>query len=301
MQKQDDIFLAKWLANELSEKELEAFKASEHYDLYQKIAEGSTQYIAPEYNLEASFEQLKNKRANRTKTRSYSWLRYATSVAAVLVLSLLVYDNFFAPTTYTTGFGEKLVVDLPDGSKVHLNAKSTLSFNKNDWKENRELDLKGEAFFDVEKGKTFTVATSKGNVTVLGTEFNVIANSAMFEVVCYEGKVKVEDKVSSEVNYLTPHNGYRHLTNKNADKLVEEALKPTWLNNQSTFKSLPIKLVFKSLEDQYNIQIKYSQFNDEQLFTGSFPNNNQTIALETVLKSVNLEYSIQGKTIVIEE
>ena len=302
MQKQNDIFLAKWLAGELSEKELDIFKKSEHYNLYCKIADGSTQFKAPEFNLETSFSQLKEKRANRTKTRSYSWLRYAMSVAAVLVLSLLAYNNFFAPTTYTTGFGETLVINLPDGSKAHLNARTTLSYSEQNWEEDRQLSIEGEAFFDVKKGKTFTVNSKNGSIEVLGTEFNVVANKDFFEVVCYEGKVKVKDNLNSKVSYLTPHQGYRHLTDKKEINLSEMAKAPTWLNNQSSFNSLPIKLVFSSLEKQYNIQIEYNnQFNDEQLFTGSFPNNNLTIALETVLKSVNLKYSIKGKTVTIEE
>ncbi|MFD0964368.1 FecR family protein [Pseudofulvibacter geojedonensis] len=302
MQQQDDIFLAKWLNNELSAAELEAFKASEHYDMYVKIAEGSKQFQAPEYNLDSSFSQLKHKRANRSpQVKTFKWLRYVASVAAIFIIGLVGYNFFFAPTNYETGYGEQLAINLPDGSKVILNAKSTLSFHKSNWDTNRNLTLDGEAFFDVAKGKTFTVNTHLGNVSVLGTEFNVKSDNDLFEVICYEGKVQVEDITNNQNTILTPHNGYRHIENHEALTLTDDANTATWTKNETSFKSLPIKYVFAALERQFEIKIIYNHFNSAVLYTGSFPNNNQAIALETVLKSVNLNYSIQGNRVIIEE
>jgi len=63
---------------------------------------------------------------------------------------------------------------------VVLNSKSTISFNKTDWKNNRQLTLDGEAYFKVEKGSTFTVNTNNGSVTVLGTQFNVNSTRRFF-------------------------------------------------------------------------------------------------------------------------
>ena len=83
-----------------------------------------------------------------------------------------------------------------------LNSKSTITFNKHNWDTNRTLELNGEAFFDVEKGNTFTVKTSQGNVSVLGTEFNVNASVDFFRVSCYEGKVKVSEMLTTVITYL---------------------------------------------------------------------------------------------------
>ena len=72
-----------------------------------------------------------------------------------------------------------------------LNAKSLLAFNKKDWKQEREVELDGEAFFKVAKGSSFNVITKSGTVTVYGTQFNVKQRDNYFEVICYEGLVGV--------------------------------------------------------------------------------------------------------------
>ena len=70
-------------------------------------------------------------------------------------------------------------------------AGSELNYNASKWGEKRELELKGEAFFDVEKGKRFDVNTELGKISVLGTEFNVLSRDSIFKVSCYEGLVQV--------------------------------------------------------------------------------------------------------------
>lgn len=305
MKHQDDIFLSKWLENSLSEEELKQFQSSKDYDMYVKIIEGTSKLKAPSYDLDDAFLQLKEKKNNRISTtpikRKTNWLKYGVAAAIVLFVSIISYSNFFAKTTYESGFGEQLAFNLPDGSKVILNAKSNIKFDENNWSENRTLTLEGEAFFDVEKGNTFTVKTSQGNVTVLGTEFNVKSEDNFFEVACYEGKVKVEDINNNNTEYLTPTLGYRAISNNVTNSMHIEGTNPSWVHKQSSFKSVPIKYVFKALEKQYNITIKYSNFDDTISYTGSFPNNNQKIALETVLKSVNLNYTINGNSVILQD
>jgi len=145
------------------------------------------------------------------------------------------------------------------------------------------------------------VKTSQGAVSVLGTEFNVKAIADLFKVSCYEGKVKVEDYTDASVRNLTPSLGYQNITNNNPITLEFKNTRPEWMNKQSAFKSTPIKYVLIALEKQYELQFVYDHFDDSILFTGSFPNNNKEIALKTVLKSVNLKYTIQGNSIILED
>jgi len=305
MNKFDDIFLSRWLNNELSEDELNKFKSSEHYNTYVKIISGTDKLKAPVYNLEEAFSAIKEKRTSYTnKTtntfRKVKW-QYGIAASVILLIGIFTYFNFFNMTIYSSDFGERLAFELPDGSKVLLNSKSTIKFNKYNWDTNRTLELKGEAYFDVEKGNKFTVETSQGEVSVLGTEFNVKAITDLFKVSCYEGKVKVKDYTDSSVRNLTPSLGYQNITNNTPIVLNFENTRPEWMNQQSAFKSTPIKYVFIALEKQYGLQFVYDHFNDSILFTGSFPNNNKEIALKTVLKSVNLKYTIQGNSIILED
>ena len=97
----------------------------------------------------------------------------------------------FVPQTQTANFGEKTTFSLPDNSEVVLNSGSEINYKKWNWDNNRRLELKGEAYFRVSKGRRFEVQTSLGKVSVLGTQFNVKARKNRFDVVCYEGRVKV--------------------------------------------------------------------------------------------------------------
>ena len=95
---------------------------------------------------------------------------------------------------------EAVAVDykLPDGSSVKLMQNSTLSYNKVSWLWGRKLNLFGSAFFDVTPGKTFTVRTEAGDVTVLGTKFLVEQEGKTITVNCEEGSVKVETPIGEQ-------------------------------------------------------------------------------------------------------
>lgn len=305
MNKLDDTFLARWLNNELSEEELNQFISSEHYNTYVNILKGADQLKAPDYNLDEAYTAFTEKKNNTSifYKNKYSKNKWQLSIAAslFLLIGLFTYFTFFKTTQFSSDYGNQLAFDLPDGSKVLLNSKSTITYNNYNWKKNRVLQLDGEAFFDVEKGSDFIVKTTQGNVHVLGTEFNVSSGNDFFKVTCFEGKVKVTDNTNNTNHILTPSLGYQKTKGNEPIALTFNSNKPDWLNNQSVFRSTPIKNVFEALEKQYHLSFKYNNFNDSLLFTGSFPNNNKEIALKSVLKSLNLKYTIQKNTIILED
>lgn len=293
-----DIFLSKWLNNELTAEELNEFQKSEHYHTYVKIIEATSQLEAPAFDEEKAFSNLLDKKQNSKK----NIFRLYRSIAAAVILFISVtfaYTTFFSNDVYETS-KDMLSLELPDGSQVKLNSNSKLSFDADNWEENRTLSLKGEAYFKVKKGKRFSVLTSQGLVEVLGTEFNVKSEEGFYEVSCYEGKVSVTDELISSKVILLPSEGYRNIKELGSSSTSFKASNPSWINNKSTFKSVPLKYVFKTLEKVYDIKIKYTDFNDSILFSGTFPNNNKEIALETVLKSVNLEYTIQEDSVILQ-
>ena len=83
-----------------------------------------------------------------------------------------------------------MVVTLPDNSIVTLRGGSELSYAPYWWFADRSLQFEGEAFFDVEKGSSFTVQSDNGVTQVLGTSFSIYANDENYEVFCKTGKVK---------------------------------------------------------------------------------------------------------------
>ncbi|SHI66547.1 FecR family protein [Aquimarina spongiae] len=300
--KKDDFFLARWVSGELSEEEFKAFKKHPEYQYYAKIMAGADALDLKTYNVEKELIALKSKRENTTnKKKKGTVIKLLPYVAVAASIAIIFGIFLFGPKDdFATQYGETLTVQLPDGSEMILNAKSKASFDKDNWKNTRLVSLEGEAFFKVTKGSKFTVSTKNGEVSVLGTQFNVQSHNALFEVNCYEGKVSVVNKNYTEI--LTAGKAYRNYGNT-PENWTFTGAEPTWLTNTSSFRSIPLKYVFKELEEQYNIQINSSNIDLTTIYTGTFPNNNKEVALRTVFSTLGMDYTISedGNTVVLEK
>lgn len=281
--------IQKWLDHDLNAQELEAFKQLEDYDALTKLDTNIKQFKAPEYNTSENLEQVLNtiKTTNKNKT---NWLPIAIKIAAVFVICFGVY--FYTTTldtTIHTMAAQKQSIELPDASVVELNAMSTLAFNESHWTNNRSVSLQGEAFFKVAKGSKFDVKTDDGVISVLGTQFNVKQRENYFEVICYEGKVAVTHK--SNTTKLLPGDSFFILDGKLITTEKENQSVPSWLQNQSRFKSLPFREVIAEFERQHDVHISLKNIDDSQLFTGSFTHNDIEIALKSITLPLHLTYS----------
>ena len=288
--KENETFLAKWLEGTISDLELKNLVSEDDFIAYKKIKKGILVLDELEKPLSSSFGSIQNKIKQRQKEKSKRQnIRWGISIAASLLILFGLFSTFNnLETKIETANGEQKSIFLLDGSEVILNAKSEISYIKNAWEENRELNLKGEAYFKVKKGSTFTVHTDYGDVTVLGTQFNVNASNDYFEVTCFEGKVKV---TNSDIEYLlNPTNSFRKINGNHIEKQNDDNISPTWIYGESTFKSVPLKYVIIALEKQYNIEIDASKVDSSIIFTGSFSHKEIDIALASVFKTMNIKY-----------
>tara|TARA_R110001583_G_scaffold34335_2_gene115456 strand:+ start:308 stop:1210 length:903 start_codon:yes stop_codon:yes gene_type:complete len=285
----ENYFLAKWLANEISETELKKHVSEEELSAYKKIIVGTNKFEVPDFNAQKALEKIDLK-ASKPKVKKLNFYNFMYKVAAVIAVIFASY-YFIENNTqnYTTALAEKISFELPDNSTVNLNAASEVSFKKGNWEKNRKLTLDGEAYFKVAKGSKFTVKTNLGEVTVLGTQFNVIARSNYFEVVCYEGLVSATYKNNS---VKIPAGSSFKVLNSTIlfDKNVT-AKNPSWILNSSSFKSMPYKYVVNELERQYNISVEFDSEYTNKLFTGSFEHNNIETALKAITIPLNLNYT----------
>ncbi|WP_299314877.1 FecR domain-containing protein [uncultured Aquimarina sp.] len=301
--KKDDIFLSRWVNGDLSPEELNEFQSHPEYEYYMKILAGADTLDLTEYDVDTALRNIKsNKQTSSNKTSKpviKLWPYLAVAASIVIILGLFLFNT---NDSFATSYGEQLTVILPDGSEMILNAKSEASFDKNNWDANRNISLEGEAYFKVKKGSKFTVTTKNGDVSVLGTQFNVQSQASFFEAVCYEGKVSVTSKQENTI--LTAGKAYRNITNTPPEHWTFVAQEPSWITNTSSFRSVPLHYVFKELEDQYNISIniKNPDININTIYTGTFPNNDMNIALKTVFSTLGLQYQLlqNGKTVVVE-
>lgn len=290
--------ILKWLNNDLTAPELEAFKQLKDYEALTTLNSHLQGFKPNNYNISEELDTLLKTIETRKKAKK-NWFPIMLRVAAVVVVCLgIFYYTTTLDTKISTVIAEKQTIELPDASTVAINAKSTITYNKHNWDDSRNVTLDGEAYFEVAKGSKFDVITPNGVVSVLGTKFNVKQRNNTFEVVCYEGLVQV---VYGSYNEKLPAgNRLLILDGKlvaNEEEIISE---PSWINKQSTFKSLPYKEVIAEFERQYDITIDTQNVNDTQLFTGSFTHNNLDVALKSITLPLQLTYTKTGKTILLQ-
>ncbi|GAA4271273.1 FecR family protein [Aquimarina gracilis] len=298
MKKKD--LIQKWLDHEqLTSTESEAFKNLDAYDSYVKISETAKKFISPQYNVEQNLQTLQDRLSERQKITNYRInFTYLARIAAVLVLAIGSYFMFFNQdiSTVDTLASEKTLINLPDQTEVTLNALSSITYQEEDWDDNRKIKLEGEAYFKVAKGKKFDVVTSSGIISVLGTQFNVKQREGFFEVVCYEGLVSVT--YLENATQLSAGNVFRVL-DKKIVKTQTSLTKPNWTENRSTFSSTPYKYVLREFERQYNIIIISKNLDQDKLFTGNFVHSDIQTALQSITIPMLLKYEMNDNNITL--
>jgi len=294
----EDVTLAKWLNDDMNDQELKDFMAQPEYATYSKIKEFSGQLTVPQTDMDALYQNITRNRnkANQPKVRKLNpWM---PRVAAMLILALGA--TFFFFTTNTTsqiaGTGERDTFLLPDNSEVVLNAGSEAEYKEFNWSKNRKLELNGEAYFKVAKGKTFDVVTSLGTVTVVGTQFNVRARNGRLDVTCFEGKVKVTN--GKETVFLTPGKTVAYENGKKLNLPDVSASGPGWINYETYFGKVRLQEVIREMERQYKVTINLNATVDKR-FNGTIPMNNIDTALDQILPVYHLQAKKVGNTITL--
>lgn len=294
MKKKD--LVKKWLNNEqLTHTESEVFKSLDAYDSYVKISDTAKKFKAPQYDVESNFKNLNSALKNRKKTTTP--IRYAAvlmRIAALFIVGIATY--FFvlhdSDITIKTLANQKTSIELSDHTLITLNALSSVVYTEKDWENNRNILLKGEAYFKVTKGEKFNVHTSSGLISVLGTEFNVKQRDGYFEVSCFEGLVSVA--YNKTTVKLSAGKSFRLLGNKIFHEETD-ALQPDWIENKSIFSSTPYLYVLKEFERQYNVTIIANNIDQNILFTGNFVHSDIQTALQSITIPMRLKYKINNK------
>ncbi|WP_026810424.1 FecR family protein [Arenibacter latericius] len=299
----EENYLAKWLNNELSEEEVSKFKLTKEYTTYKKIVDATNNMEAPEFDMDKAKRDLyQRKEENKGKVVRLNPYKKYLRIAAViaLIVGISYFYNFTGDEVVSTQYAERTAVTLPDNSEVQLNADSQITYQKKNWKDNRNIDLKGEAFFKVAKGERFTVSTDMGMVTVLGTQFNVENRKDIFEVSCYEGLVSV--RYNNKETKLSAGQALVVINGELRTSEIANAQQPSWLQDESTFKSIPLKYVLDEFERQFNIKVETKNIDLEQLFSGSFSNTDKNLALQSISAPSSLKYKIEeGKVLIYAE
>lgn len=325
--------LSRKLAAELSAKELQQLAhATNTQPELQRLEEEVTRYFqaGPQQavDVEAKLEKVwasiaaREQEPELVKTVKISHfngrnlLRYAAAVL-VLVLAGFAIRSFWPKTpaepwlTLNSG-REKLYVTLADGTQVWLNRQSSISYNADFGQRQRQITLKGEAFFDVVKNPAVPLTVEAGhiNIKVKGTAFNVQANdpAKKVEVALLRGLIEVTDDLGESGGILLKPNhklvfddktdvGHAHLLTLDA---AATATTLKWTQDTLLFRKEKLKDLALQLEIRYKVKI---EIQNEQLknkrFSGTFTNEPLRDALEALRLSYPFNYQITEDKVVI--
>ena len=201
--------------------------------------------------------------------------------------------------------GGEFFVCLSDGTKVWLNADSELKYPVQFVGETREVSVKGEAYFEVTKqeGKPFIVKTSLGNITVLGTQFNVsiYPGKETLETTLVEGKVSC-NLPDGENAILKPNQQLLIAKDgKYSVKTVNTKYYTCWKDGNFLFEEMRLEDILEQLSRWYDIHIFYSNEEVKDLhFSGDLSRfKNIDTFIEMFKKSSDVKLTLQGKTLTV--
>ena len=249
------------------------------------------------------------------------WIWYASGMAAMLLIFMGLsfyfnpkFDNNLSRiksdiplsdwAKYENSSAKILKIDLPDGSIVWLQPKTQLSYNQSD-RVFRQVNLKGEAFFDVKRdeGRPFLIYAGKMTTKVLGTSFNVKAYPEMekFEVSVVTGKVSVTNEAEKEV-FVTPKQ--QVILEIKSDVLTINELPKNktfyWELASLTFDNSLMQDVVNNIEHNFNVKIKLKSTLKNCRLSGNFDQEHLSTILEIICKSIDAEYVMDGQEIYLK-
>lgn len=209
---------------------------------------------------------------SKTTVRSISFIKMTAAAILLLFIGTTLFLKLYTSTIQAEK-GEHVSHILPDGSTIELNAASCISYHPYWWHIEREISFEGEAFFEIEKGRDFIVASGNGETKVLGTSFNIFARKDKYNVYCETGSVKVSSS-KSDVEFIIKPGEMAVIDNQNNKGSIEsiEAIKVlSWKENKFNFTSELLLKVFEELERQYNVSIYVElEHPSKFIYTGYF-------------------------------
>lgn len=276
-----------------------------------------------------------------------TWLAAACTVTVIIIAGLYLRTKTtrteisvptvaVAPTPagseIYTGNGSRTHLTLPDGTLVWLNAGSRINYEKNFGAAQRIVNLTGEAFFDVapNAGKPFVIHTSRIDIRVLGTSFNVKSypSDKTTEATLIRGSIEISIRNRPSDKIILKPNEKLVVNNEDSSRLEKEKLprrhepgnneslvvikKPTyeehsgaiietsWVDNKLIFQDEEFSNLARLMERWYGVTIRFDDSGKETLrFTGIFEKETVRQALDALKLTADFNYSMEGNQITI--
>lgn len=234
----------------------------------------------------------------------WKYLSIAASIAFLLTTGiflidkkpeqkLVYYETIAVPDAKTK-------ITLPDSSVVWLNANACLRYPREFSKQIREVEIKGEAFFEVRKDekRPFIVQTDGIGIHVLGTTFNVDAEPEKTEVTLVTGKVglyKNENRSQTADRILSP--GERAIFYKSENTLRVSTVRPenttSWITGKFIFRDSSLEEIMQELQRAFHVKIHIGNDNlRHQTFNADFTGKETLDEILSILQ-ISAQYKIE--------
>lgn len=217
--------------------------------------------------------------------------------------------DIIAYNTLDVPRGGEFFLTLEDGTNVWLNAGSKLRYPITFSKEMRSVHLEGEAYFEVSKDITrqFIVTTTTGEITVLGTSFNVkgYSEDKMVYTTLAEGSVSFRETGSKEYIILAPGQqlSYNAVTGSTEVQSVNIKNYISWKDKLFTFEELTLEEIMTNLSRWYDVEVTYES-NDlrKLLFSGNLDKYSNINAFFNLFEAgANIRFEADNKKIIIKK
>ena len=279
-------------------------------DILNKLI-ASTRSPRGRFSAASSYPQLE-KKLNFRNRRLYLTRTFAAAAAVVLLcLSVWTAYLYMQPATIQTvsTLAETRTVHLPDGTSVTLNHYSSLSYPERFKSDNREVELSGEAYFEVakDKDKPFIVKTKEQSIEALGTKFNVSAypTDSLLTTTLLEGSVLLTTQNLLHPMVLKPNEQfvYNKRTRSALLQQVDANRFVSWTTGYYYFPEQSLEAILYRLSHVYGVQFTVkSEALKRRTFTGTFYRG-QSIKdiMEIIHLSIPVRYKIDDHHVTISE
>jgi len=307
--------LKHWLSDPSTHAEVESWLA-ENWTLSSEIDSNTL--------IETVFQQIQeyqNIHHLKTSTSFSRILRAYQKIAAFLLIPILGLGIFYWVSQYNQSSvqytetiaprGQKSQIVLADGTKVWLNSDTKIKYPGIFSKNQRDVYVDGEAFFEVSKNEQqpFVVHASELNVKVLGTKFNVKAYSDenQIETSLFEGKINVEIGNSRRPGFIEKEvrPGQSFVYSKTKHQLVANRFPKDeiigWKKNQLIFKDDTFSNLVRKIERWYDVEVVYDekQFNDRRLTVELYEEERLERLMEIISLALLVDYKYEKGQIIL--
>ncbi|SHN38774.1 FecR family protein [Chitinophaga sp. CF418] len=278
----------------------------EDRELVVELPAGESEYEL-ESRMKARIDEL-NAQESRRKRIFMQVKPYRMVAAVFLVLTATLLSVFFSGRQVYNAQQQPRFVVLKDGSRVWLNSATKLVYTDFPFMGERRLSLTGEAYFDVasDPDKPFIIQSGNMVTQVLGTAFNIKAYpDEPFAITVTKGKVKLEDKKTKTVTFLTPNKQVKYASQQPPVLVAVKAdVAYSWTKGQLEFYDQSFEEIARTINRKYNVNIVFANKSLEQcMITATFEKESpvsRVIELLCKINNATYTFSADSSTITLE-